>query len=81
MAVKKEVPQYVRHLLERREKLAWDLIGINTKLDKYCDRIGIEDTNEACLTSHIMIYCEPQNAHRVTLAAIEKQLNAPKEAD
>ena len=68
------IPKYVQKLLDRREKLAWDLIEINTKLGEYCDRIGIEDIDRACLASHVMIYCEPRNAHRITLEAIENQL-------
>lgn len=70
-----KIPKYVEKLLERRERLALELMGVSTELDKYCKRIGIPECDEgACLCSDVRIYIQPWNAKKVTREAIEKQL-------
>lgn len=55
-----KIPKYVERLLERRERLALELMCVSTDLDKYCERIGIPDcSEEACLCTDVMIYLEP----------------------
>ena len=68
------IPKYVQRLLERRTKLAMQLMDVGSELDNYCERIGITDLNSACLCSHVAIYCEPWNAQCVTEEAIKEAL-------
>lgn len=75
-----KIPKYVEKLLERRERLALELMGVSTELDKYCKRIGIPECDEgACLCSDVRIYIQPWNAKKVTREAIEKQLRENEE--
>lgn len=71
----KQVPKYVLKLLERRTKLAMDLIDVCCRVDDYCEKVGVDMTaDESCVITHVMIYAEPWNARDLTLAAIEKAL-------
>lgn len=75
-----KIPKYVERLLERRERLALELMCVSTDLDKYCERIGIPDcSEEACLCTDVMIYLEPWSAKMITRDAIEKQLRENEE--
>ena len=74
--VEKQVPKYVMDLLRRREKLASDLLNVISKLDTYCERIGVDMySDEIPLGSHVMVFCEPWTVYRVTLSAIKEALN------
>lgn len=70
-----KIPKYVLRLLERRASLASTLIGINTELVNYCNKIGIEDMDKACVCSDFRIYTEPWAAERITISAIAEQLS------
>ena len=70
-----QIPKYIEKLLDRREKLASQLIDVCCDVDKYCERIGIPACNdESCLCTDVMIYCEPWAAKVKTRDAIIKQL-------
>lgn len=70
-----QIPKYVEKLLDRREKLASQLINACCEVDEYCERIGIPICNdEACLCTDVMIYCEPWAAKEKTREAIINQL-------
>ena len=70
-----QIPKYVEKLLDRREKLASQLISACCEVDEYCERIGVPICDdEACLCTDIMIYCEPWAAKVKTRDAIIKQL-------
>ena len=69
------IPKYIEKLLQRREKLASDLLGVCHKIDQYCIKIGVDmDDPEAFLLTDIRIYCEPWNAINNTRDAIKKAL-------
>jgi len=72
-----QIPKYVEKLLDRREKLASQLINACCEVDEYCERIGIPICNnidETCLCTDVMIYCEPWAAKEKTREAIINQL-------
>ena len=72
------IPKYVEKLLQRREKLAFELIDVCSKIDDYCEKVGV-DMDDSCKNSvltDVTIYCEPWNARVNTreaiLAALDK---------
>ncbi len=76
---KKTVPKYVLRLLERRRKLYRDLNSVCCKIDRYCEKIGVDfEDPDACLMSDIRIYCEFDGAYGDTLAVIKKALGIGK---
>lgn len=76
MAAKKNVPKYVLNLLERRRKLAGDLMCVNQDIFAYCEKIGMDVYDpDACLLSDVRIYCEFDGAYASTLEAIQNHLN------
>ena len=74
-----EIPKYVEKLLERRRKLAEDLLDVCNKVDTYCEKIGVDigDENNV-LYSDVKIYCEPYTAYLNTKSAIKKALKENK---
>ena len=76
MAQSKNVPKYVLDMLERRRKLAGDLMVINQKIYDYCEKIGMDVYDpDACLLSDVRIYCELDGTYASNLEAIQKHLN------
>lgn len=73
----KTVPKYVLKLLNRRAKLAMDLIGVCCDVDAYCEKIGVDMVNaeEAAVCTYVTIYTEPWSAYQATLTAIENVLH------
>lgn len=70
-----EIPKYVERLLERRAKLALDLMDTCHKIDVYCERIGVDLSDDSnCLHTNVMIYVEPWSAKKGTRRAIETAL-------
>ena len=70
-----EIPKYVERLLEKRAKLALDLMCVCHKVDEYCEKIGVDmDDESASLLTHVSIYCDPYNAAKSTRMAIENAL-------
>lgn len=77
-----EIPKYVEKLLQRRKKLAMELITVCCEVDDYCETVGVDmvDSCTNSVLSDVTIYCEPWNAINNTREAIQKAL-AKKRAD
>lgn len=60
-----EIPKKVQKLLDKREKLALDLMEVTNKVDSWLEANGADltdsDLTDSTLTG-CMIYCEPGNA-------------------
>lgn len=56
-----KIPKYIERLIDRRTKLAWELIKVGSKLDEWLEKndipVGTDYTMTGC-----MIYCEPSTA-------------------
>ena len=60
-----EIPKKVQKLLDRREQLAEELIGVTNELDSWLINNGADLTDSDLADSTLsgcMIYCEPGNA-------------------
>lgn len=69
------IPKYIERLLQRRRKLAMDLMSVSSDLDHYCERIGVDmDSPYNSVYTDVTIYCEPWTAYNNTKEAIEKAL-------
>lgn len=72
---KKTVPKYVLRLLERRRRLAMELMSVCHKVDEYCKSIGVDFNDpDACLQTDVRIYCEFDGGYDSTLSVIKKTL-------
>lgn len=60
-----EIPKKIQKLIEKREKLALELMEVTSKLDSWLKENGADltdsDLTDSTLTG-CMIYCEPGNA-------------------
>ena len=60
-----EIPKKIEKLLERRKKLALDLMDVTSEVDSWLETNGADlidsDLTDSTLTG-CMIYCEPENA-------------------
>ena len=85
MSSKSMIPKYVEKLLERRSKLAENLISIILAIDDYCERIGIDMCDDsAVIGTNPIILSEPDVAYDRTKLAIEKALKenrAPRDKE
>lgn len=60
-----EIPKKIQKLLDRRERLAMDLISTTNELDSWLEKNGADLTDSELTDSTLsgcMIYCEPANA-------------------
>lgn len=60
-----EIPKKIQKLLDRRYRLAMDLISACNQLDSWLEKNGAELSDSELSDSTLsgcMIYCEPQNA-------------------
>ncbi len=60
-----EIPKKVQKLLDRRERLAMNLISVTAELDIWLEKNGADFTDFDIVDSTLsgcMIYCEPGNA-------------------
>lgn len=60
-----KIPKYIEKLLNRREKLAYQLNACNVKLDDWLEKNGADLTDEDicdAVISGCMIYAEPTSA-------------------
>lgn len=60
-----EIPKKIQKLLDRRERLAIDLINVTNELDTWLEKNGADLTDSEITDSTLtgcMIYCEPENA-------------------
>lgn len=58
------IPKYVERLIQRRERLAWELIKVGSDLDEWLEKNNIS-TETAYTNTGCMIYCEPEAAARL----------------
>ena len=81
--MRKQVPKYVKELLRKRTKTAREFRSACTKVDDYCESIGLNFEhplfNDACLVTDIRILCEENHSESTTLEIIEKVLNGETE--
>ena len=72
-----KIPKNIEKLLDKRQKLAEDLICANADLDDWLEKNGADLTDadicDAVLTG-CMIYCEPSNAKRIVIDYIENKM-------
>ena len=59
-----KIPKYVERLIQRRERLAWELMSVSSDLDEWLEKNNIP-TGTAYTLSGCMIYCEPGAAARL----------------
>lgn len=60
-----KIPKKIQKLLERRERLALDLMEVTSKIDSWLELNGADLTDSDLTDSTLsgcMIYCEPANA-------------------
>lgn len=58
-------PKRVQNLLDRREKLAMNLMSVSSELDTWLEKNGADFMDSDLVNSTLtgcMIYCEPGNA-------------------
>lgn len=71
-------------MLEKRRKLAMELLDVCAEVDAYIEKIGgnVDDPDVADAThTGCMIYCEPEVASRVVREYIELKLRESKNGD
>jgi hypothetical protein len=56
-----KIPKYVEKLIDRRTKLAEDLMCVSSELDEWLDKNNINAGTDYTATG-CMIYCEPSTA-------------------
>ena len=60
-----EMPKKIQKLIERRERLALELMQVSSELDSWLETNGADltdsDLTDSTITG-VMIYCEPGNA-------------------
>lgn len=60
-----EIPNKIQKLIEKREKLALELMEVSSKLDSWLEENGADLTDSDLTSSTLtgcMIYCEPGSA-------------------
>lgn len=60
-----EIPKRIQKLLDRRERLAMDLLSVEKEVDSWLEKNGADLTDPEITDSTLsgcMIYCEPGNA-------------------
>ena len=72
-----KIPKKIEKLLDKREKLATELMSVNTELDNWLESKGAdltdEDITDGVLTG-CMIYAEPWTANRIVRDYVENKL-------
>ena len=56
-----KIPKYVERLIQRRTKLAWELLEVGATLDEWLEKNDISTGTDYTATG-CMIYCEPSTA-------------------
>lgn len=74
-----EIPKSIQKKLEKRCRLAEDLMVVSTEVDAWLEKQGIdlmdEEIRDAVLTG-CMIYCEPANAERIVEEYVKSYSNS-----
>ncbi len=66
-----KLPEYMRKKIMRRAKLQKEANALQTEIDEWCEKHGIEcEWN----VSHVGLFCEPGVAALSTIRTIEKAL-------
>ena len=72
-----KIPKKIQILLDKRERLAYQLSEIGAELDKWLEENGADladtDLRDSTITG-CMIYCEPDNARTNVMDYIEKKM-------
>lgn len=50
-----KIPKYVERLIERRERLAWELIKVGTELDEWLEKNDIPTGNDYTTTGCMIV--------------------------
>lgn len=72
-----EIPKRVKNMLNKRERLAYELTEVCSKLDAWLEENGADLTDGRlvdCTITGCMIYCEPNNAKLAVASYIEEAL-------
>lgn len=72
-----KIPKKIQTLLDRRERLAYQLSETCYKLDTWLEENGADFTDadlRDCTITGCMIYCEPANAKTTVMEYIEKKM-------
>lgn len=72
-----EIPKSVKNMLDKRERLAYELNEVCIKLDTWLEENGADLTDSRlsdCTITGCMIYCEPANAKLAVASYIEEAL-------
>ena len=56
-----KIPKYVERLIDRRTRLAWELIKVSSELDGWLEKNDIPTGTDYTMTG-CMLYCEPSTA-------------------
>lgn len=73
-----KIPKKIERLLDKRERLAYQLVEACAELDNWLESKGADFRDEKIVDSTItgcMIYCEPTTAKKNVRDYIENQLN------
>ena len=70
-----KIPKYIDKLIERRMKLAFELMDVSSQLDKWLENNDFDLTKMNAYTiTGCMIYCEPDTAaHLVRRDILNKE--------
>lgn len=72
-----EIPKRIQKLLDRRERLAMDLLSVEKEVDSWLEKNGADLTDPEITDSTLtgcMIYCEPGNAKSSVEEYIKKRM-------
>ena len=71
------IPKKIEKLLDKREKLAMELLSVNKELDDWLENKGADLTDASIcdgVLSGCMIYCEPWTAKMIVRDYIKNEL-------
>lgn len=74
-----EIPKTTATLIDRRERLANQLLEVNYQIDDWLEKHGADFTDPDLsdgVSSSAMIYFEPENAKKLVINYIEQKLNS-----
>lgn len=74
-----KIPQKIQTLLDRRERLAYQLMETCSELDTWLEENGanLQDSDlRDCTITGCMIYCEPDNAKQLLWNTLKRKCNS-----
>lgn len=72
-----KIPKYIEEMLNKREKLAYQLIECNCKIDAWLEKNGADLSDEDICDTVLggcMIYCEPTSAKHLIIDYVQNKL-------